>query len=407
MDITEKHYEALLGLSSPWSVSKVELSIEKLQVDIHVEHIGQCEVCPECGKSCAVYDRSAERTWRHLDTMQFTTLIHSAAPRIQCAEHGVKTVPVPWAGKHSRFTLLFEAFAIRVLQASRSTEEARKLLKLNWHQVQAIMKRSVTRGLQRRKSDEIPWVGMDEKSFRSGQDYISVMSDLEDSRVLDVVEGRDEVAAYDLITKALNETQRNLVCGVAIDMSAPFKSAVGELLTHADIVHDRFHISKHLNDAVDKTRRQEHRALMKQKDERLKGTKYLWLRGMEHMSDENQMELDQLKTSSLKVAKAWHVKEMFVSFWKRRDKMYAQSYFDYWFKEAWETGLPEIRKVARMLKKNLVNILTYFDSYITNAVSEGLNSKIQAMKANARGFRSFENYRTSILFYCGKLELLP
>lgn len=407
MDITENHYESLLGLQSPWSVIKVKLSIEKLQVDIYVEHLGQSDACPECGASCPVYDQAAQRTWRHLDTMQFTTLIHSCAPRIQCAEHGVKTVAVPWAGKHSRFTLLFEAFAVRVLQASRSTEEARKLLKLNWHQVQAIMKRSVTRGLQRRNKQEISWVGMDEKSFRSGQDYVSVMSDLEEPRVLDVVEDRDESAAYDLINKSLTEAQREMVCGVAIDMSAPFKASVRELLIHADIVHDRFHISKHLNDAVDKTRRKEHRELMKQNDERLKGTKYLWLRGMDHMSDENRMELDQLKTSSLKVAKAWQIKEMFLYFWTRRDKTYAKSYFEFWYKEAWETGLPEIQKVARMLKKNLSNILSYFDCYITNAVSEGLNSKIQAMKANARGFRSFENYRVSILFYCGKLNLLP
>ena len=112
---------------------------------------------------------------------------------------------------------------------------------------------------------------------------------------------------------------------------------------------------------------------MKQKDERLKGTKYLWLRGLEHMSDENRGTLEDLKNSNLKVAKAWHVKELFSHFWTRRNGIYAQAYFDFWYTEAWKTGLAEIQKIARMLKKNLNHLLTYFDSYITNAVSEGLN----------------------------------
>jgi len=117
--------------------------------------------------------------------------------------------------------------------------------------------------------------------------------------------------------------------------------------------------------------------------------------------------VESLAKAELGVAKAWYIKELFRHFWTRRDANFARSFFDRWYKEAYETGLPEIRKVARMLKKHLGNILTYFESYITNAASEGLNSKIQAIKANARGFRNFENYRISILFFCGKLELSP
>ena len=109
----------------------------------------------------------------------------------------------------------------------------------------------------------------------------------------------------------------------------------------------------------------------------------------------------------MNVANAWYVKEVFRHFWSRRDAGYASSYFDYWYKEAVKTKLPNVIAVAKMLKRHLSNILTYFDCYITNAVSEGLNSNIQSIKANARGFRSFENYRTCIMFFCGKLELYP
>ena len=405
--MTEEHYAKLLGLELPWKVTRVKLSVERLRVDIFVEYSQSAGTCPGCGDMCHVYDRSPSRTWRHLDTMQFETFLHCEPPRINCSQHGVKTIPLPWASKHSRFTLLFEAFAINVILASKSLQDAGKLLHLSWDQLHSIMKRAVERGLERRGNDEIAWVGMDEKSFRKGHNYISLINDLENVRVLDVVEGREGTAADKLIEKALDEKQREMVCGVAIDMSAPFIKAIRSHLPNADIVHDRFHISKHLNEAVDKTRRKEHRKMLKNKDERLTGTKYSWLKGMEHLTDEALEQVEALAKAELDVAKAWYIKELFRHFWTRRDAEFASSFFDRWYREAFESGLPEIRKVARMLKKHLGNILTYFECYITNAASEGLNSKIQAIKANARGFRNFENYRISILFSCGKLELSP
>ncbi len=407
MELTEEHYQKLLGLQSPWEVESVDLSIEDLQVRIVVVYQGEGGLCPECGKACSIYDHQAERTWRHLDTMQFETLLSSRTPRVRCPEHGVLNMQVPWAGKHSRFTLLFEAFVLKIMQVARSVEEVRKLLRLNWHQVDEIKRRAVERGLLRRQVNEIPWLGMDEKSFRRGQDYVSLVNDLEGGRVIEVVEGRSGDTAHRLLTEGLCEYQRKMVCGVAMDMSAPFINAVRALLPHADIVHDRFHVSQHLNEAVDQVRRQEHRQLLKERDKRLTGTKYLWLRSPERWTQENGVEFEALRYSGLNVAKAWGIKELFRYFWTRTDAFFAKRFFKRWLEEARKTALAPIRKVARMLEQHLPNLLTYFNSYITNAVSEGLNSKIQTIKANSRGFRSFKNYRYSILFYCGKLDMLP
>ena len=198
-----------------------------------------------------------------------------------------------------------------------------------------------------------------------------------------------------------------MVCAGAIDMHPPYINAIRRYLPNADIVHDKFHIAKHLNEAVDRTRRSEHRKMMRDQDQRLKGTRFLWLKGMEHLSDEAYAQLDSLTKTDFKVAKAWYIKELFRHFWTRRDAQYALRFFEHWYKEAYETGIKEVQRVARMLKKHLANILTYFDSYITNALSEGFNSKIQLIKTNARGFRNFENYRISILFFCGKLAMIP
>ena len=107
------------------------------------------------------------------------------------------------------------------------------------------------------------------------------------------------------------------------------------------------------------------------------------------------------------MARAWAIKELFSKLWNYSYERSARKFFQNWFGWAARSRLPAIIKVAKMIKRHLENILTYLRHPITNAVTEGLNSKIQAIKSNARGFRSFQNYRTRILFFCGKLDLCP
>ena len=146
---------------------------------------------------------------------------------------------------------------------------------------------------------------------------------------------------------------------------------------------------------------------MKEGDESLKGTKYQWLKHETGLSEEELQAIKSASSKELEVSKAYYLKELFNYFWQKYDKKSALSFLVYWVKEVIDIGNKEMLKVAQMLRNHLENILTYFDCFITNAVSEGINSKIQSLKANARGFRSFENYRTTILFFCGKLKLAP
>ena len=406
MDVND-HYALLLGIHTPWDISDVALRLSEHRVDIVIEHTGEVDACPVCGAECPRYDLRPSRTWRHLDTMQFATYLHCETPRVKCSEHGVKSVAVPWAGKNSRFTLLFEAFAIRVLQAARSVEDARKLLGLNWHQVNAIKSRAVERGLARREEEQVPYLGMDEKSFRRGHDYITCAVDLERSRVLEVVDKRTQAASRQLLETALSKEQRSRVEAVAVDMWPAFANAVEETLSNAVIVHDRFHVSKHLNESVDKVRRQENKQLIRQGDHRLKGSRYLWLVNEENVNEKFAEAFTALKGSDLKVARAWAIKELFRDFWGYASRGWGRRHFNRWYSWAIRCRLEPIKKVARMLKRHLENLLNYFEHPISNAASEGMNAKIQLLKSDARGFRSFQGYRSSILFHCGGLDMDP
>lgn len=406
MNDLNMHYSELLGLDGSWRVDDVDLDLANNQVVICLSHCGGRLTCPECSGDCSQADCAPERTWRHLDTMQFKTELKAKVPRSRCSKCGVKTIAVPWAEKHSRFTWMFEAFAIRVLQACSNVKRATELLKLHWDTVHAIIERAVGRGLDRRTLEGTAHVGMDEKSFGRGHDYISVMTDIDNRRVLDVAPERTKEAA-DSLWKTLSQTQREAIQSVSMDMWPAYMSSAGEHAKNAEIVHDKFHISKELGGAVDKVRRMEHRTLKREGDETLKGSKQLWLFNPEKLDEVRFSQLESLQQQDLKTARAWAIKENFRWFWDYTYAGNAKKFFDRWYGWARRSKLEPIRKAAAKLKRHLGGLLSYFRHRVTNATAEGFNSRIQSIKSSARGFRCFANYRLRILFYCGKLDLLP
>jgi transposase len=198
---------------------------------------------------------------------------------------------------------------------------------------------------------------MDEKQFRSGHQYITNLLDLEQGRILDVVEERKEVSCKTLLETALTPDQREQVTNEG--------------------------------------------------DSRLKGTKHWWLYNGDNVKHAHNEPFKTLKHSNLKVARSWAIKEQFRGFWGYRSQGWARRYFERWYSWAIRCRLAPVKKVAKMLKSHLNGLLNYFHHRISNAVAEGLNSKIQTVKSNARGYRSFDGFRTSILFNCGKLDMLP
>ena len=407
MDKLAERYRLLLGLDESWVVEDVDLDLTGQKVTIRLQRsreVGVC--CQKCGEQRPLKDHAAERTWRHLDTMQFETVLIARTPRTNCPECGVHNVDVPWAEPHGRFTLAFEAFAIRVLQAAASVEQARQLLRLDWHSAKAIMSRAVDRGLERRQLDEVTHIGIDEKNFGKGHDYVSVMTDIDGQRVLEVVPERTREAA-DSLWETLSEKQTQNVEAVAMDMWPAFMNSTAEHAPDAEIVHDRFHISKHLGDAVDQVRRAENKELKSQGDDTLVGTRYLWLTNEVNLSEEQAVNFESLQKSHLKTSRAWAIRESFRDFWQQPGPLTGRDFFDSWHSWAVRSRLKPIVKVAKMLKRHLDRIVTWFFNRISNAMAEGFNSRIQALKSAARGFRNFRNYRTRILFFCGKLDLKP
>lgn len=402
-------YAQILGIDRPWYVDDVKLQTEAGRVDVWLEHEPKVLwACPECGRELSCRDHAEERTWRHLDTCQFKTFLHARIPRVDCPDHGVRQAYVPWAAPKSRFTLLMERMAIDVIKACSTIEDARKLLRISWDETWGIMDRAVKRGLSRKAQRKIHYLGVDEKAFRKGHKYMTVVCDLMRGTVEHVSEDR-RTASLEEYYQDMSREQLEAVRAVSMDMWHPYFTATMKWVPEASrkIVFDRFHVMQHVGKAVDTVRRQEHKVLMAEGESILKGTRYLWLYGESRLPDKHRPRFDDLKQANLKTAKAWAMKESLQDLWRYMSPGWAKRFLKKWCGWAMRSRIAPMKKVALTLKAHMDNVVTFCRHRITNAVAEGLNSKIMAIKRRACGYRNKEHFKTAIYFFCGGLDLYP
>jgi transposase len=398
-------YARILGIEAPWRVADVELKLKDEEVRVVLEQApGTKQVCPRCGATVAGYDKHRRR-WRHLDTCQFRTLVQADVPRVRCPEHGVLRVPVPWAEPNSGFTALFESLVIDWLGEASVSAVSRRL-GLSWGAVDRIMQRAVGRGLARRERQYPRALTLDETAFRKRHDYVSIVSDGE--HVLHVAEDRKK-ESLDAYYASLTDEQKAAVECVSMDMWQAFISATLEAIPNADekIAFDKFHVAKYLGDAVDKVRRAEHRALKREGDTRLTGTKYTWLENPHNMSAKHRGTLNALRESALKTARAWAIKEFGMDLWHYVSRTWARKGWQRWYDWAIRSRLEPIKKVARTIKAHLWGILNAVVLKANNASAESINSRIQMVKYRSRGFRNKARFANAIYFHLGGLDLYP
>lgn len=400
---SEQFFDLLLNFGDEWQVKRVYVNTKSEEVDVFVEYNGIQAEDPDTLKLCNIYDHAPSRRWRHLDTMQFKTYINSSVPRITSKEGKVKTINVPWADAHERHTYMFERLAIDILKSSKNQTKTSEILRCGFNVINRIVHQSVERGLKRRPSDYVfEHLGLDEKSFKKGHKYVTVLSDSISGIIIDVSENRDYKASKAVISKSIPETLRDEVKTVSMDMWTSYMNATEDLLPKAKIVHDRFHLVKYLNDAIDKTRRREVR-----NNEELINTKYVLLKNPENLTEKQRIKFEAISSANYEVSRAWRVKENFRDIFGCETKEEATHLVIQWFRDAYRTNIKEINKVIETFKSHLRGIINAMVKTFSNAMAERLNGKIQEVKAAGRGYRRFDNFRNAILFFHGGLSLYP
>jgi transposase len=398
-------YKQILGIVPPWEVKEVELNIRAGEVKVHVAPLsGTKQICPHCGVACPGYDKR-QRMWRHLDTCQFKTLLVAEVPRVTCPKHGVVTVNVPWAAPGSGFTALYEALVIDWLKEA-SIEAVSRQLSLSWNAIDGIMQRAVKRGLARRQIEAVRHIGVDETSFKKGHNYVTVVS--AGKRVLHVSDERKTSSLNDYY-ETLTQEQKAGIESISMDMWPAYIKATMDNIPEAKakIAFDKFHVAKYLGDAVDKVRKDEHKTLMRDGWEDLKGTRYHWLTNLGNLSRQRQCEFKVLRESTLKTARAWAIKTLAMNSWHYVSRTWAEKRWKQWLSWAIRCRLEPMKKVAKTIKEHLWGIINAIILKVTNGGAESINSRIKMIEIRSRGFRNKARYKSAIYFHLGGLDMYP
>jgi transposase len=389
-----------LGLTPPWTVVRSDFDTEAGRLDVEIDFTpGSRFACPTCGAAdCPAYD-TQRKTWRHLNFFQHQAYLNARVPRVRCETCGIRQVNVPWARPDSGFTLLFEAMVMTMVSAMPVKAVAR-IVDEHDTRLWRVVHHYVDEGRARADASEVTRVAIDETAARRGHDYITLFVDIDQARVLFATEGKDAatVAAFaeDLAAHGGNPAAIEEVC---IDMSPAFIKGVAESLPEAAVTFDKFHAVKIINDAVDQVRRAEQKG-----QSLLRGTRYIWLRNPNNLSERQRTTLESLPTRHLKTARAYQIRLAFQELYDQPSEA-AASYLKKWYFWATHSRLEPIIDAAHTVKRHWDGILRWFDSKIANGLIEGINSLVQAAKAKARGYRSTRNLKAMIYLLAGKLDL--
>ena len=374
-------FARLLDLPSPWRVERVGFDPEEHQVDLRLAHRRNALfTCPECGARSPLHDHLRSRTWRHLDHGECATWLHARPPRVDCPVHGVHQVRLPWALPGCRFTIPFERHAIDVLLQADVLGGA-GLLRVSWDEAWHLMERAVARGQQAEQRRVMARLGVDEKAVSKGHRYVTLVFDLDRLTVEYIADDRKKTS-LDAFYLSLSKEQLAGIEAVAMDMWEPFFASTVEHVPdgRSKIVFDRFHVMKHMTEAVDAVRKWEHRRLQSEGDDTLEKTKYLWLYSAENLPESCRERFAALRALHLKTGLRLGDQGVVARSVGVPAPGLALRHWRHWYFWATHSRLEPVIEVARMIRDHLDNVLTYLDYRITTATCEGFNSKIQTIK---------------------------
>ncbi|NCT89332.1 ISL3 family transposase [Stenotrophomonas acidaminiphila] len=399
--MTDKLFEAALGVSPPWQVTGADFDLAAKTLTIRVDLIaGSRFALAGVEGQHPVHDTVAKR-YRHLNFFQHECFLEVRIPRVKLPDGSVRQVDPPWAGKLSGFTLLFEALVLLLCQQMTFAAAAR-LVGVSRHRVAALCERYVELALAQTDLSAVRELAIDETSRARGHDYITLAADATERRVIAVAEGRGADSIAQLTTELQSRhCPAEQITSVSIDMSPAFIRGCAEHLPNARVTFDKFHVIGHANAAVDRMRRIEQRS-----DKSLKGMRWSLLKNRASLKPEAAADLDALiaRMATVRTARAWVYKEQLRQILARKQINVARDMLKHWCTCVMRSKVEPMKEVAAMVRRHLEGIVAWAQTRQTNGFLEALNGLFQSAKRRARGFTRFTTIRTVIFLIAGKLD---
>ena len=386
------------------TVTQVEETEEAMVV--RIDRLGRRLLrCGVCRQRCReVHSTRPVREWRDLAMRKLPLKLRYRPRRVECPRCGVRVEDFPWAEPWARVTTALSN-AVAVLARELSWKGTARQYGLNWKSVATIVKRAVAYGLRHRARPPVHVIGIDEVSRRKGQVYLTVVYDLERRVLLWVGEDRTEEAVKKFFTEEMGRRRCGTLQVVCMDMWAPYAHLVREHAPNAQILFDRFHIVKHLNEAVDAVRRELWRQVTSKERVTVKGTRWLLLKNPWNLNQDQKERLSTLVRWNTPLVRAWYLKEAFQLFWSFRQPWRAERHLRKWMNSAIRSKLAPFKKFTEMLRSHLDGILPWTTIRLSNGAVEGMNNKIKSISHRSFGFHTASNFIAAIYHCCARLPL--
>ena len=405
--VTAGTLSTLLGLPG-MVVTEYALEQQGGREVLHIfcRHEHEVAVCPRCEQATTAIHESEERCIRHLDLWGKATFVHFPARRFDCRGCGKPfTEALSWVESKRRESIAYE---LHVYGQCQHTDQAAVAEREGLHPetVKTIFLRWAKRTEKQQQKGLVRCLGVDEIALRKGHKHFAmVLSDLERHWVIAVLAERSQKAFAHWLD-GLSEVERKAIRVVAMDMWGPYRGVVKANLPQAEIVADRFHVTKQLNEAIAKIRRSLQVKAEKASYALLKGTRWTLVRNRAELQADEEAKLQAVLDAFPALRTAYLLKEQFRTIADRiQDRQRAERFLRTWVYEAQASGLPQLVKFTQTLQHWWEEFLNYFNEGLTSGVVEGLNNAIRATIRRAFGYHVFEHFRLQVMTEHGNLAL--
>lgn len=371
-------------------------------VELHLDYVvfrgrlrKEAKRCSSCGSFNVRIKETKERTFRMMNLGQKRSFLKINTHKLWCQKCNVKAWIQPsFTSGKLPMTLSFIHYIIQ-LTAMTTLLCVALFLGLKWKTVKNIDKENLSKRAKQFAFRKLRYISIDEIAIKRGHKYMTIFTDISTGQIVHAVQGRNEEALRPFL-KLLSKKAKHLR-GIGIDMSAAYASSVRMHLPNVAIIFDRFHVTKLLNDTIDKIRRAEctkHQG--KEGMKILKGQRFLLLRNFVELEDRQKTSLEKLLEINTSLAIAHSMKEQFRLFWDLKSKKEGARFLFWWIIQAIESGVELLAKTARSLIHFSEGLLNYFEHRIDNGKAEGINNKIKVLKRQAYGFQDQEYFKLKL-----------
>ena len=283
-------FSMALGLQAPWQVTDISFAGDQSkELHLHLGFVTGSRFLDTTGIACPVHD-TVNREWQHLNFFEHHCFLHCKLPRIKTSAGNVENVSVPWARPGSGFTLLFEAFAMALIEREMPVNRVAEVMGVNPQRIWTLFNHWMGKAREADDPSALTKLGVDETSTKKGHHYVTIGVDLEQSRVIHVCEGKGKAAIKDIAEHLESKgVKKNQVKQLSMDLSPAFIAGAAASFPKAKITFDRFHVVKLLNEAMNKVRADE-----RKEHDALKGQKYTFLKNRDNLSEKQEKSLTEL-----------------------------------------------------------------------------------------------------------------